>query len=73
MTIFFSDFMFDDKEWTKFFKMYFWKPWPHTTVYFIGFLFGYILPKLNKTYTVKNVNFSNIINNTANLKNIFLF
>ena len=46
--------MFDDKEWNPFFKVFFWKPWPHGSVYFTGLLFGYLVAT-NKHKKIKNV------------------
>ena len=46
--------MFDDKEWNPFFKMFFWKLWPHGSVFFSGLLFGVFVSKI-KPKKIKNV------------------
>ncbi|CAG2104088.1 unnamed protein product [Medioppia subpectinata] len=41
------DFMYDDMEWNNFFKMFFWKPWPHCAVYFtVSYILGAIFSLL---------------------------
>jgi len=50
-----SDFILDDIVWNQFFKKFFWKPWPHGPVYFIGLAFGYVVYKI-RPKILTNVN-----------------